>query len=118
MLFIAQQVLPPSESDTPITESTEYQTAIEKSASLYDRVKALRNAASDKLETIRSESAASGRYDTAMDSLSSAPVSDGLQFKSNYGRTELDTKAAQSDSQTATSKYLTGKTRIGLCDST
>lgn len=74
-----------------MTESEEYRTAIEKSASLYDRVRALRNAASEKLESIRSETAAS-HYDTA---------AEPTLYGQARGQQEL-----RSD---ATSKYTTGE---------
>ncbi|KAF6017468.1 CEP95 [Bugula neritina] len=54
---------------SPPTQSSEYQTALEKSASLYDRVTALRNAATQKLESMRCESE---NYVTAADNLSGA----------------------------------------------
>jgi len=54
---------------SPPTQSSEYQTALEKSASLYDRVTALRNAATQKLESMRCESE---NYVTAADDLSAA----------------------------------------------
>ena len=85
-----------------VTESEEYRTAMEKSATLYDRVKALRNAASEKLESIRSESAASQYHTAAAD----VPMSD--HARSKY---EL-----RSDDNTATSRYTTGEQQRSSLD--
>ena len=78
-----------------VTESEEYRTAMEKSATLYDRVRALRNAAAEKLESIRSESAASQYHTAAAD----VPMSD-------YARSKYELR---SDDNTATCRYTTGE---------
>ncbi|XP_067942983.1 apical junction molecule-like [Watersipora subatra] len=55
----ANQYQTATEFSAPV-HSSEFQTAIEKSASLYERVKALRNAATDKLESLKSDSVVDG----------------------------------------------------------
>ena len=92
MVFPVLQVVGGSND---VTESEEYRTAMEKSATLYDRVRALRNAASEKLESIRSESSASQYHTAAAD----VPMSD-------YARSKYELR---SDDNTATSRYTTGE---------
>ena len=91
MVFPVLQVVSGSND---VTESEEYRTAMEKSATLYDRVRALRNAASEKLESIRSESSDSQYHTAAAD----VPMSD-------YARSQYELR---SDDNTATSRYTTG----------
>lgn len=85
---------------------------MEKSASLYDRVTALRNAANDKLESLRSDSIAD-EFRTAAGDLSTSeyylPVSITAK-QSDYARSRAAKRTgSDSVSQSATSKYISGE---------
>ena len=83
---------------------------MEKSASLYDRVRALRNAANEKLESLKSDSiyenintATEGDLSTTEYYLPSADL------QSDYARSKAAHKSAGDISQSQTGRYQTGE---------
>ena len=83
---------------------------MEKSASLYDRVRALRNAANEKLESLKSDSIYENINTATEGDLSTTeyylPSADLL---SDYARSKAAHKSADDVSQSQTGRYQTGE---------